>query len=64
MVVRQGSRTALVMMQECAECDADDTCLGCPDACLRDGTNFAKMPDLERDRTNDHEREEHVVTGR
>src|SRR6476620_11162229 len=42
--------------QECAERDADDTCLGTPNACLRSGTNFAKMLEVEGDRKNDHER--------
>src|SRR5215813_814331 len=32
--------------QECAECDSDDTCLGSPNACLGNGTNFAKVPNI------------------
>src|SRR5215471_19998579 len=42
--------------QECAECNADNACLGSPNAGLRRGTNFAKMPNLEGDRTNDQKR--------
>src|SRR5215510_9930935 len=41
---------------ECAERNRKDTCLGSPNAGLGSGTEFAKMSNIEGDRTNDQKR--------